>query len=172
MTTLLSSATPSNATLNQLYVNLVSSGIQSSLYEFMLDPGNEQKYNVFKNNIPLWINSTSTKNSIGVSETGNMKGLRLVALLPDGTTIYDSNSSLNEFENINVPSPTFFQNGSYLINENHGNRTHVIASSLSRSGKAFTTKYSKSVGIKQNYLSVRQGDEVDQHGFIIITMNS
>ena len=167
---LLIAAIPSEDTLNQVYGSLVSSGVQSTIYRFLKDPGDSARYSDMIVAIPLWLNSNTTRNSIGVTNGGDMKNLRINIALSDGLVVYDSASTRNIFTNIGIPDENFVSNGKYKINENHGNRNYVMAASLSRSGKAYAVKFSTSTKKRQFYIAVRQNTDIDNYGVISISM--
>ena len=168
---LLPAAIASENTLEQLYGSLVSSGVQSTIYRFLKDPGDSQRYASMATSIPLWLNSDTTRNSIGVVNGGDMKHLRINISLPDGLVVYDSDSSNNAFANIGIPASDFLTTGNYLINENHGSRVYFMAASLSRSGKAYSVKFSTSTTRRTFYIAVRQNTEIDNYGIITISMS-
>jgi hypothetical protein len=157
----LTAAVPSNNVLSQLYSNLVSTGVQSVIYNYLEQPSVQSTYNTMVPKIVEWLTASSTKNSVGVTNSGSLNSLRVTIVLPDGRVSYDSGKSTNSYTNIALNA----------VNENHNTRSHVMNALLSNTGVAFQIKYSNSVNIKQHYVAVRQGSQQDPLGTIIVSMN-
>ena len=173
------SSVPSNSVLSQLYSNLCSSGVQSKVVAYLNEPNLIAYYNPIISSLRNWVNATSTKESIGLSATDTISGLRIVVVLPDGHVVYDSgqedsvdgNGNGNVYTHINKPANNFITSGKYKINENHNTRLHVITANLSQSGISFATKFSTSTDAQQYYIAVRQGSQYEHTGTIIISMD-
>ena len=175
-------ATASQGVLSELYSNLVSTGVQSTIVKFLSSEASAD-YTPVPPAIQTWLGDATTKNgsattkaAIGLSSTDAIVGLRVQVFLADGTTAFDSNASTplstnNVFTNIKIPSPSFLTNGKYLINENQNTRVYAQSANLSSSGIAFQIKYSTSTSTNQQYICVRQGFTNEPLGVIVISMN-
>jgi hypothetical protein len=129
--------------------------------------------------IEWWLNSTTIpQNAVGVS-TGQparitIPGLRVVVVLSEGVCAYDSLAgNRNVYTNINKPGGDFPNTGNYLINENLGTRSTVMACLLNQSGTFAKKQYSVSVGGYQHFYGVRQGSSPNEpFGVVMLAMNS
>ena len=166
-------ATASTSVLSTLYSNFVSTGNQSSVVNYLKTEASAE-YSPLPTAISAWITADSTKQSIGLTASDTIAGLRVQVILADGKTAYDSSAGGNNvFTNINIPKTDFITTGKYLINENQNTRSYNMNATLSQSGIAYQVKYSNSTAVLANqfYIAVRQGSNIEPLGNIVISMN-
>ena len=138
----------------------------------VLSPSDQNTaYNNMASAISAWLSNSETLTTIGLPAgvpTITIPGLRVQVILPDGTLGYDSNSANNALANLNVPSATFSNDGTYLIGPNHGGRPYFMAAALSNNGTALQKAYSTSTATYQYHYAVRQGATSVQFGSIVV----
>ena len=141
--------------------------VEAYISTFLIDPSSNN-YNAMKPMIEEFLAPAKKINNTA----------RMLIAQSDGTVVYDSKSGINNlYENISlykttsttIGNTTYYKN-TFLINENHGNRTSYLAAMLSSSGKAYTIKPSNSTSTNQFYVALRLGPSTfDPYGIVIIS---
>jgi len=82
---------------------------------------------------------------------------RILACLPDGTVVYDSNR--NAIGTASTKTNTFTNADNKTINENHNTRAAIINAQLAADGVSFESKFSTSTDREEAYVAVRIGPQ-------------
>lgn len=112
-------------------------------------------------NEQLYLDDDSTPYSINE--------LRLQVIHPSGTTLLDTYSVNNAYDNIDLPAPDFATSGRYLINNNQGNRLHIMTAFLTAKGISEFIHHSRTTNTIQVYNAQRLGPQHEPLAAVVIS---
>jgi hypothetical protein len=98
-----------------------------------------------------------------------IQGLRIQVINVDGTTLLDTYSPNNAYDNIDKPASNFATTGKYLINSNQGNRVYNQIAFISAKGISELIQLSRTTNTVQVYLAQRIGSQIEPIANIVVS---